>query len=270
MTSAAVDHGTLAARSRRWGAWQVAERRFRSQVPFLHTYLLTALGNPLMYLVAMGIGLGSLVRGEVAGVPYLVFVAPGLVVSTIGAAGAGWGMWAILAGFKWEKYYLAASATSVAPRQVAEGETLAVGLMLLGQSVAFWAIGVPFGAWRGPGSLLIIPIATLVGLAFLTPIMAFSATVDDEGTRFNVLQRLVVMPMFLFAGTFFPLESMPVYLRWIGWCSPMWHGTQLARVAGFGLPYPVAGVLGHLAFLLACAVGGLAVARRNFHVRLTR
>jgi lipooligosaccharide transport system permease protein len=270
LSSQAVDHGTLAARSRRWGAWQVAQRRFSSQVPFLHIYLLTAFGNPLIYLGAMGIGLGSLVKGDVAGVPYLAFVAPALVVSTIGASGAGWGMWAILAGFKWEKYYFAASATSVAPPQIAEGEAIAVGLMLLGQGVAFWALGVPFGAWRSATSLLIIPIAVLAGVAFLTPLMAYSATLDDEGLRFNVIQRLVVMPMFLFAGTFFPLESMPAYLRWIGWLSPMWHGTQLARIAGFGMAYPPIGVVGHLAFLVACALGGLAVARRTFHARLTR
>ena len=267
---APVDHAALGASSLRWGAWRVAERRFRAEVPFLHIFALTALGNPVLYLAAMGIGLGSLVRADVAGVPYLTFVAPALLVSTVCTTGAGWGTWPVMSGFKWEKYYLAASATCVTPRQIADGETIAVAVRLLLQGAAFWALGLPFGAWSGPGSLLVVAVAALAGLAFFAPLMAYAATLQDEGIQFNLIQRLIVMPMFLFAGTFFPLESMPVYLRWIGWASPMWHGTQVARVASFGLPSAPAAVAGHLAVLAAFAAVGLARARRTFARRLTR
>lgn len=265
-----VDHAALAASSRVRGAWRVAERRFRAEVPFLHTFLLTAFGNPVAYLAAMGIGLGALVQQQVAGVSYLPFVAPALLVSTVCTTGAGWGTWPIMSGFKWEKYYLAASATSVTPGQIADGETIAVAVRLLLQGATFWLLGLPFGAWQSPWSVLTIPIGTLAGLAFFGPLMAYAATLEDEGLQFNLIQRLVIMPMFLFAGTFFPLEAMPVYTRWIGWISPMWHGTQLARVASFGMPYPPLAVAGHLAVLIAFTVVGLALARRNFFRRVTK
>lgn len=98
--------------------------------------------------------------------------------------------------------------------------------------------------------------------------MAYSATLKQEGIQFVLLQRLVIMPMFLFAGTFFPLASMPIYLQWIGWISPMWHATQLARMAAFGLVVPTWLVVVHVGFLAALIVGGVWAARRTFTRRL--
>ena len=80
----------------------------------------------------------------------------------------------------------------------------------------------------------------------------------------------IVMPMFLFAGTFFPLSAMPVYLQWIGWISPMWHGTQLARIVCFGMPNPWWLTLVHLAVLVVAAVAGTWITARVFTRRLTR
>lgn len=268
LTLRGVDHAQVAARSRAAGALYAAERRFRAEVPFWHTFLLTALGNPIAYLAAMGIGLGSLVRADIGGVPYLLFVAPALLVSTVCTTGAGWGTWPIMSGFKWEKNYLSAAATPLTPGQIALGEAVSAAVRLLLQGVAFWMLGFAFGAWPGQWSVLTVPIGALAGLAFFSPLAAYAATLKDEGIQFNFIQRLVLMPMFLFAGTFFPLESMPPYLQWVGWFSPMWHGTQLARVASYGMPYPMLGIVGHLMFLVVLTVLGLVAARRTFTRRL--
>ena len=265
-----VDHAVLARRTRRWGWWLATERRFRTEVPFLHSTLLTALGNPLAYLAAMGIGLGSLVSQRIDGVSYLTFVAPALLVSTVATTGAGWGTWPIMSGFKWEKGYLAASASPLSPAHLFWGEFAALAVRLLAQGLVFWLIGLPFGAWPGGASLLAVGWGALAGLAFFAPLAAYAATLDGEGIQFNFINRLVIMPMFLFAGTFFPLESLPVFLQWIGWISPMWHGTQLARVASYGLVEPGWLVAAHLAFLGALALGGGWVAARMFTRRLTR
>jgi lipooligosaccharide transport system permease protein len=80
----------------------------------------------------------------------------------------------------------------------------------------------------------------------------------------------VVMPLFLFGGTFYPLESMPSYLQWIGWVSPMWHGTQLARWASFGLELSAGAAVLHLGVLLLACGLGIAVAMRVFTRRLAR
>ena len=152
-----------------------------------------------------------------------------------------------------------------------------VALMIAGVTIMhfasrgwFWAIGLAFGAWGLASAWWVIPIATAAGLAFFAPLAAYSATLEDEGLQFNFINRLIVMPMFLFAGTFFPLTAMPPFLQWIGWISPMWHGTQLARIASYGMANEPLLTLGHVAFLVACVVGGMAVAARTFSRRMEK
>jgi lipooligosaccharide transport system permease protein len=229
--------------------------------------------TPVLYVIAMGIGLGTLVdaaSGGVSGVPYLTFVAPGLLVSTVVMAAANEFMFPVMDGFKWGRHYYARSATAASAGQVALGELVAVALRMLAEAALFWAVLVGLGATDPTWSWLMIPIAALAGMAFGAPILAFAATLEDEGFEFSMIQRFVVMPMFLFAGTFYPLESMPVYLQWIGWISPMWHGTQLARFVSFGLPLPGWQVAGHVLFLLAGLAVGTWLGVRNFIARLAR
>ncbi len=117
-----------AERARRWGWWYQAEWRLRGMKAYWTSAVGSSLLTPILYLIAMGVGLGTLVdagSGGVAGVPYLTFVAPGLLVSTVVTTGANWGTWPIFGGFKWMKNYLAAQATPVSPGQIAGGETVA-------------------------------------------------------------------------------------------------------------------------------------------------
>jgi lipooligosaccharide transport system permease protein len=179
-------------------------------------------------------------------------------------------MFPVMDGFKWGRHYYARSATAASAGQVALGELVAVALRMLAEAALFWAVLVGLGATDPTWSWLMIPIAALAGMAFGAPILAFAATLEDEGFEFSMIQRFVVMPMFLFAGTFYPLESMPVYLQWIGWISPMWHGTQLARFVSFGLPLPGWQVAGHVLFLLAVLAVGTWLGVRNFIARLAR
>jgi lipooligosaccharide transport system permease protein len=113
-----------------------------------------------------------------------------------------------------------------------------------------------------------VPIAVLTAAAFGGPLQAFAASLDDEGYQFAFVQRFVVMPMFLFAGTFFPLSVMPIGLQWIGWISPVWHGTQLARQASYGAVEPLWLTFTHVAALLAMAGVGIAVGRRQYARRM--
>ncbi len=265
-----LDHRALAGGVRRHGWVYFLDFRLRAERPFFWTFLLTALGNPLLYLAAMGLGLGALVQRPVDGVSYLHFVAPGLLIATLVMTAAGWGTWPIFSGFKWQKHYLAASATPMRPANMADGETAGMVVRLGLQGAIFWLIGLPFGAWPTAASLLGVAIGVLAGLAMFTPLMAYSATLQEEGLQFNFVNRLIVMPMFLFAGTFFPLSVMPVYLQWIGWISPMWHGTQLARIVSYGLSVPPWLVAVHVVFLVTCFVGGLWLAGRTFTRRLVR
>ena len=123
-------------------------------------------------------------------------------------------------------------------------------------------------ATRSPWSVLTVPVAVLAAVSFGAPLQAYAATLRDEGTAFNFVNRFVVMPMTLFAGTFFPLSSMPSYLRWIGWISPMWHATQVARRVSFGMPEAAWLTAVHLGYLGTLSVVGVVLARRVYTRRL--
>jgi len=272
-TGAALSPAVQAQAGRRWGWWLYAEYRLTSMRAYLQTILIRAIGLPLLYLSSMGLGLGALVdagAGSVDGVSYLVFVAPALLVSSIVMEASGEFSYPVMGGFKWQKHYFAAAASPVTPTQVALGELVAVGMRFIAETAVFWLVLVLFGATTSPWSALVILIAPLAALAFGAPLMAFAATQEDEGARFAFIQRFVVMPMFLFAGTFFPLEAMPGYLQWIGWICPMWHGTQLARVVCFGMTNPWWLTLLHVVFLVTCTLIGIWAAARVFNRRLTR
>ncbi|HSK32585.1 MAG TPA: ABC transporter permease [Propionicimonas sp.] len=269
----ALDAATQAASVRRWGWWYQAEWRLRSMKAYWSSIIGTALLTPLLYVVAMGIGLGSLVdanAGGIGGVAYLTFVAPGLLVSTVVMSGTAEMSYPVMAGFKWGRLYYARATTAASPQQVALGELLAVFIRLLAEALVFYAVLVAMGAVQPGWSVVMVPVAGLAGMAFGAPLGAYAATLENEGPEFPLIQRFVVMPMFLFAGTFFPLASMPVYLQWVGWISPMWHGTQLARAVGYGMPLSGADVLVHLGFLVAVTAIGVWLALRSFVERLGR
>ncbi len=262
-----------AQKVRRWGWWYQAEWRLFSMKAYLSSVFGWSVLMPALYVVATGIGLGTLVddrTGGIGGVSYLVFVAPGLLASTAVMSFANEMMFPVMGGFKWQKLYFARAATAASAGQVAAGELVAVGIRSLVESGIFWLVLVALGATTPGWSALMIPIAALAGLAMGAPIAAYSATLENEGFQFSMIQRFVLTPMMLFAGTFYPLETMPSYLQWIGWISPMWHGTQLARLVGFGLPQSALEVATHLLFLVTLATIGIVFTVRNFTRRLSR
>lgn len=264
-------HHEMAARARRSGAWFYAETTLRGMRAFALPIALYAVLQPLLYMVALGVGLGTLVdrgTGPVDGVDYLTFVAPALLVSTVVMSVTAEMTYPVMSGFKWNRLYYGPAASPLQPAQIAIGHLLAVVLRFVLQGAAFWIIMVLFGAAPSGWSWLVVPVGVLTATAFGTPLQAYASTLEDEGFEFAFIQRFVVMPMFLFAGTFFPLSAMPIWLHWIGWISPVWHGTQLARVASYGADVPPLLIVVHLAFLLACTVGGIIWATRSYTRRL--
>jgi lipooligosaccharide transport system permease protein len=263
----------MAARARARGVWYYAETVLRGMRAYFWPILLYSVGQPLLYMLAMGIGLGTLVDsgvGAVDGVDYLTFVAPALLVSTVVMSVSAEMTYPVMSGFKWQRLYYGPLATAVSPGQIALGHLLGVVIRFVVQAAIFWAIMLAFGAaptgWAT--SALVIPIGVLTATAFGAPLQAYAATLTDEGIQFAFIQRFVVMPMFLFAGTFFPLSAMPGYLQWIGWISPVWHGTELARLASYGAPLSPAMLLVHVVFLVTCTVAGLLLSVRLYTRRL--
>ena len=107
------------------------------------------------------------------------------------------------------------------------------------ESLPFFALILVFGAAPSPIAFLMIPAGLLGGLAFGAVLMGYASTLEEDTGQLAMVMRFVVLPMTLFSGTFFPLSSFPVALQWIGWISPLWHSTELARVFSYGYAEPI-------------------------------
>jgi lipooligosaccharide transport system permease protein len=264
---------TVESTGRVVGRWHGAWLRVEGHWTWYRRHWLTTLYStglqPVLFLAAMGLGFGSQVRpGAVTGgLSYLQYIAPALLAAGAAQQAVGESSYPVLSGFKWQKDYLAVTATPVSPGQVLGGHLIwsALRLTLAGAIYAFVALF--FGAWTGPGVLLVIVAGTATGLACTTPMTALAARTSDEGQRFGLIFRFVVMPMTLFSGTFFPISQLPATIRWLAWLSPLWHGSQLARGVSVG---GVGGwaMLGHLAVLAVLFAAGWALAHRAFYKRL--
>jgi lipooligosaccharide transport system permease protein len=233
--------------------------------------LVVGVFTPLAYVLALGVGLGTVVNhnGNQLGVPYLVYVAPAFLTAAALQIASADATHPLMSGFKWVRTFHGMAATPLSPAQVCDGQLLWIGLRLLANSAVYLAIMAAFGGAQRWWVLLAVPVATLTGLAFAAPVAAVAASVEGESNVFNMLFRFVVTPMFLFSGTFYPVSKLPDWGRWLAYVSPLWHGTELARGAGIGHLGGAAAV-GHVAYLLAWLVIGVGLARWRFTVRLTK
>jgi lipooligosaccharide transport system permease protein len=244
------------------GFWVWYRRNWRATV-------ISSVVQPLLALLAFGVALGSLVRPSpmTGGVPYLIYLAPALLAMAAFQNAATESTWPIKSAFKWQRTYLAITATPVSSGQLLAGQLLWIALRLLFSGAAYLAVIALFGGVTGLGVLASLVFATLCGMAFAAPVVALSAGVEREGPAFNALFRFVVLPLSLFSGTYFPVSQLPEWGRPLAWASPLWHGTELARGAALGTlrPLPAAG---HVAFLVVLLVTGVLLARWQFAKRL--
>lgn len=218
---------------------------------------------PLLFLLAMGKSVGRYVdAGGGLDVPYLAYIAPGVLVATALQVGVMESSYPVYSAFTWDRTYYAMLATPLRVVDVLIGQLAYVALRLAVAALGFWLVMVAFGtvgsAWGG----LVPLVAILVGLAVASPVLAYTATIRSEGL-FPVLFRFGVIPMTLFAGVFFPVELLPALARPLAYASPLWHGVELSRAATLGLGTGW-GVPAHLGYLLLWFVGGFLLAHRAF------
>jgi lipooligosaccharide transport system permease protein len=235
----------------------VAEREARLFRTVLHTVVFTDIVLPLLFLGAMGIGLGGLVdesTGTVEGVDYLVFVAPGILAATAFQTASGASLWRVMGGVKWNRNFHAATATPITPGQVYGGYVAWTGARTLVDAALFVAVAAVLGAVPTAWGVLAVPAAALGALAIAAPLTAYSAGRDSDQS-FPLVMRIAVVPMFLFSGTFFPVDQLPDRLQPLARVSPLWHAVELCRGATTGSLSLLAAV-GHTAFLLACIGAG--------------
>jgi lipooligosaccharide transport system permease protein len=232
---------------------------------------ITMVLEPLGFLAAMGLGLGMLVdRGTgtetLPGVGYLEFIAPGLLAATAMMTATFESTYPVMGAIKWNRQYVAQLATPLRVPDVLAGHVLFVAARLVLSTSVFLLIMLLFGAIGSPWAAALLPVGVLTGVAYAPAIFAFSATRENDA-GFAMLFRFGVMPMFLFSGTFFPVDQLPDWLEPAAWLVPLWHGVDLARDLAIGSPSLGEAAL-HIGYLAAWAVGGFLVALRAFEKRL--
>lgn len=229
--------------------------------------------NPVFFLAAMGTGLGSLVdRGEGnLSVPYLAFVATGLMAANAMQNGAGDGSFPVMAGVLWRKNFQGTITTPLGPENIIWGRLIWGTARLLFVLVVFALIAVGFGAMDLGPALIAIPPAVLTGLAFTAVITAWTLTRED-GRSLSSLFRFGIVPLFLFSGTFFPISQLPEFLQSIAYVTPLFHGVELVRK----IALPSAGeaivtsmpIWIHVAYLVVMMGAGIYLSIRFLNKRI--
>jgi lipooligosaccharide transport system permease protein len=234
--------------------------------------------NPVLFMIAMGFGVGSLIgpgsggaTGVIpAGLTYLAFIAPGLLAGSAMQTATFESSFPISARIVWRRNYEAMLATPLRTGDLLVGEVGWIGFRLLTTAFAFLIVMAIFGIPRGPSALLAVPAAMLTGFAF-SPIMIFVASriTGDPAATFSMIFRFVIMPLYLFSGTFFPIERLPQALQVLAWATPLYNGVALTRDLTLAVAEPLPS-LAHTGILLLYVAIGLLLARRGLTERLVK
>ncbi|MDG4821973.1 ABC transporter permease [Asanoa sp. WMMD1127] len=239
---------------------------------YRHTWrgtVVISIANPLLFLVAIGLGLGRLISPDTAvlgGVDYLAFFAPGILAAAAMQNGIIEAAFPVAVNRGPGGAYPVAAGTPLEPEDILHGHLLFMAARVTLSATVFVAVMVAFGAAHSPLVVLALPAAALTAMAFAVPSAAWAVTLADV-RPVNGIFKWVVMPLYLFSGTFFAVSQLPEVLRPLVYATPLWHGVDLCRSLSLGtVSWPLAAVhIGYLATL--CAVGYLA-ARRTYRRHL--
>ncbi|MEA1903927.1 MAG: ABC transporter permease [Actinomycetota bacterium] len=229
----------------------------------LWTVVFSGFFEPVFYLFAVGVGVGALV-GDVTGpggvpVPYAAFVGPAMMAASAMNGSVIETTFNIFFKLKYQKVYEGVLTTPMQPSDIAIGE---IGWALLRgvlYSTTFIVVMFAMGLTTSWWALMAVPAATLVGFAFGAVGMA-AVTYMRSWQDFDLVS-LVTMPLFLFSGTFYPLDVYPPLIQNVAKISPLYHGTELLR--GFTLGVVDWSMVGHAAFLVVMGLVGAVIANRR-------
>jgi Nod factor-specific ABC transporter NodJ protein len=232
--------------------------------------IVISVANPMLFLLGIGVGLGHLVdQGHSAtldGVSYTAFFAPGLLAASAMQTGYIEGGGRVTAAAGWVGSYRTAATTPLEPGEIMAGHLLFIAFRLLTSSAAFVAVMAVFGIAAGWWVLAALPAALLTGLAFAAPAAAWAVGLRSIG-KINAVFRFVLMPMYMFSGTFFALDQLPHGVRLVASALPLSQGVALCRSLSLGTA-SASSVAARAGYLLAFVVVGIAVARVTYRRRL--
>jgi lipooligosaccharide transport system permease protein len=253
----------LAASGRVWHRnWLVYRRLWHRSLAF-------GFLQPVLFLTAMGLGLGAIMpkdENAFGGFDYITWLGPGLLAAMAMQTATFESTYPIMNKIMWGRNYEAMLSTPLQIRNIVWGELAWSAFRIGTLAVIFLLVLALFGIPQSPMAVLAIPFTILIGLAFSSCLIAFTATQKND-VGFSAVFRSIINPLFLFSGTFFPLTQLPEPLQVIAWLTPLFHGVQLVRGSILGTLEPLPALL-NLTYLLVMFGIGAWLAERNLTRRM--
>lgn len=252
-----LGHQLYAGRAR-----AILERGFIALRSSTWVPIATGFIEPVLYLLAFGYGMSELIGNVDSGrgtVDYAVFIAPGLLATSAMNGAIYDSTWNVFFKLNESKLYQGMLATPLGPLDVALGEITWALLRGLSYAIAFMAITAPLGLVPGVSAILAIPAAVFIAFGFASFGMAITSyfkTYQQMG-----MINIVLLPMFLFSGSLYPISVYPDWLEFLIQLFPSWHGIELVRDIWFG--YWDAGTFIHLGYFCVMIVTGLYFTTRR-------
>ena len=235
------------------GTFRVWQRNMTIFRKYWKTLLLPNFFEPLLYLAALGLGLGTFIqRGGIEGQSYVQFIAPGLLASNAMFAASFESTFNTYVKLKIQRTYDAIVTTPVNAEDVVAGEYLWAGTRAALYGTGFLAVltvlGLAFGeplitSWW---AFSIPPVLLMIGIMFSVTGTLFTSLIDRIDL-FSYYFTLVVTPLFLFSGIFFPIEDFPAPVPQVAWFTPLYHAVNVCRALAVG---PTPAVLVDVAWIL--------------------
>jgi lipooligosaccharide transport system permease protein len=245
----------------------------RNMLVYRHGWIVIVSGffEPVFYLLGIGYGLGTIV-GDVTltdgrVVAYAAFVAPALLAQSTMNGAISETIFNVFFKLNFEKIYDAVLATPLGVGDIALGELMWAMIRATIYAVAFIGVMLLMGLLISPWAVLALPATLFCSLAFCAAGLAtttYLRTVQDFDLPFG----LVIMPMFLFSGTFFPISIYPEWLQAIVWLTPLFHAVELLRGLTTGIVEPI--ILVHVGYLAVFGGVAMVIARRRLAAKLVK
>lgn len=226
--------------------------------------MLAHFGEPLFYLFALGYGLGTVV-GEMEGLPYIAFLTSGFLASSAMMTTSFEATYSAYARMADQKTWDAIISTPLDVEDVVAGEIIWAATKGVMSATAILLVAAAIGVVTSLKAVLALPVILLAGLSFGA--MAMIVTAFARSYEFFLYYTtLVVTPMMVLSGVFFPTSSMPTFIQWLAKLLPLSHAVDVVRPLATGAP--VAGAFWHLLVLAAYAFGAAFIASRQIRKRM--
>lgn len=202
--------------------------------------------DPVLYLLAMGFGLGAYLA-EVNGIPYELFIASGLVASAVMWAASFESTWNVFFRMEENRLYDAVLTTPVEVEDIVAGEAAWGATRATVYGTSFLVIVTAFGFVESPWALTLPLFVALGGACFAMLGLAFTSLLSSPD-YYSFYYTLFITPLFLFSGIFYPLDRLPEWVSVVAWFTPLFHLVEISR--GLILGPEALEVVGNAAWLL--------------------